>query len=103
MKIISVCIKHLLAACIVLLSAHASADVRLEPGASHYFDSFDPAKTPWDPGQPLNHEEVFKNYQYFEIIVASSGRELTVNRYIRNIRERSERYRLNPDGSLSRE
>ena len=102
MKIMPASIRSLLAA-ILLLAAHASADGPLEPGISHYFDSFDPAQRPWNPGQPLNYEEVFKNYQYFEIVVAPSGRELTVNRYIRNVKESSARYALKADGSLSRD
>lgn len=102
MKIKCASIKSLLAA-VLLLAGHASADGRLEPGVPHYFDSFNATQRPWKPGQPLNYEEVFKNYQYFEIVVAPSGREITVHRYIRGVEQDSERYVLNPDGSLSRD
>ena len=92
----------LAAAFILLLSGQTGAGERLEPGGSYYFDAFDPTQKPWNPGYSLNYEEVFKNYLFFEVVVAPSGREITVNRYIRNNKADSEQYRLNPDGSLSR-
>ncbi|MHB9101541.1 MAG: hypothetical protein ACYC2E_08525 [Sulfuricella sp.] len=47
---------------------------------------------PWYPGQDLNLEEVFKNYVYYEIIFDQYGREITVNRYLQNRKERSDRF-----------
>lgn len=67
-----------------------------------YFEQFDPAQKPWQPGQALNVEEVFKNYQYFEIRFLKQGTEIQVNRYIRNQRESSERYFIQLDGTLER-
>lgn len=78
----------------------ASPAEKYQPGAPYYFESFDPAMKPWDPGQDLNIEEVFKNYVYYEIIFAESGREITVNRYIQNRKESSDRYLVRPDQSL---
>lgn len=90
------------AATLVSPTGQAHADGRLKPGASYYFDTFEPAQKPWNPGHDLNYEEVFKNYLFFEVILAPSGKEITVNRFIQNNKVGSELYLLNPDGSLSR-
>lgn len=94
----------LVCAAIFLLSLpmQANAGTRFQPGATYYFDAFDPNQKPWNPGHDLNYEEVFKNYEYFEIVFFPSGKEFTVNRYIRNRKTDSEPYLLNPDGSISR-
>lgn len=81
------------------VSAAALADM-LTPGMPYYFDSFDPGLHPWKPGQHLNIEEVFKNYQYYEIALDRDGKELTVNQYIRGDKVGSETYLRLPDGSL---
>ncbi len=73
---------------------------KFQPGVPYYFESFDPAMKPWNPGQDLNIEEVFKNYVYYEIIFDQSGREITVNRYLQNRKERSDRFLVRPDRSL---
>lgn len=91
--------KKLIAACLLSFSAIASA-TPFEPGVPYYFESFDPAMKPWNPGQGLNIEEVFKNYLYYEIIFGKSGQEVTVNRYIQNRKEHSDKYLVGPDGSL---
>ena len=84
----------------ILLSFAASAAEKFQPGVPYYFENFDPAMKPWDPGQDLNIEEVFKNYIYYEIIFDKSGREITVNRYLQNRKERSDRFLVRPDRSL---
>lgn len=87
----------------ILLSFVAGAATlaeKFQPGVPYYFESFDPAMKPWDPGQELNFEEVFKNYMYFEIIFDSSGQKITVNRYVQNRKERSDIFLLRPDRSL---
>lgn len=89
------------AAIAILFWAGASAAAgKFEPGVPYYFENFDPAMKPWDPGQDLNIEEVFKNYLYYEIIFDPSGREMTVNRYIQNRKERSDRFLVRPDRSI---
>lgn len=80
-------------------SAASLAD-KFEPGVPYYFDNFDPALRPWNPGQGLNIEEVFKNYLYYEVVFDRSGREVTVNRYIQNRKERSDKYLIGKDGGL---
>lgn len=84
----------------VLLSATAIAGATLKPGETYYFDSFDPTVKPWNPGEGLNIEEVYKNYQYYEVVVDKTGKGITVNRYIQNARDRSDKYLIRPDGSL---
>lgn len=75
----------------------------LAPGARYYFDNFDPVPKPWRPGTPLNIEEVFKNYQYVEIVPDEDGKVITVNRYIQGNRMATSRYRFTPDGGLEKE
>ena len=72
------------------------------PGTSHYYADFEPGKQPWQPGQALNFEEVFKNYQYYEIVIDQEGREVTVNQFIRGDKADSAKYLLLPDGSLQK-
>lgn len=98
---------HILAAIfLIALSQSASAASLAEqftPGMPYYFDAFDPAQQPWQPGQHLNLEEVFKNYQYFEIVFDQDGKVITVNRYLHGNKEKSEKYLVFPDRSLRKE
>lgn len=95
---------HILAALFLFMlpcaaSAAPLAD-RFTPGTPYYFNEFDPGKQPWEPGQHLNIEEVFKNYQYYEIVFDQDGKGITVSRYLRGSKEGSERYLVSPAGSL---
>lgn len=92
--------------CLLALMTTAGAATpadKITPETSHYFDSFDPLQQPWEPGQPLNIEEVFKNYQYFEILLNRDGREMVVNQYIRGSKAGSDKYLILPDGSLQKD
>lgn len=89
-------------ACIALSANAAPAELSFEPDTPHYFEYFDPEQKPWQPGQALNIEEVFKNYQYFEIRFLNNRAEIRVWRYIQNQREGEVRYRVLPDGSLAK-
>lgn len=85
------------------LAADAASFVdKLTPGTSYYYDNFDPGQQTWEPGQYLNFEEVFKNYQYYEIVLDQNGKGITVNQYIRGGKAGSEKYLILPDGSLRR-
>lgn len=85
------------------LSAPVASPVhQLAPGAQYYFDSFDPGLRPWTPGQHLNIEEVFKNYQYYEVVLDRDGAAITVNHYVRGSKAGSEKYRVLPDGALQK-
>lgn len=80
-------------------SAASLAD-KFTRGTPYYFDSFDPGQKPWEPGQCLNLEEVFKNYQYYEIVFDQDGKGITVNRYLHGSKASSEKYLVLPDKSL---
>ncbi|MDD5329313.1 MAG: hypothetical protein PHX38_04860 [Sulfuricella sp.] len=91
------------AICAVLLPLAADAANLLEkfqPETPYYFDSFVSGQKPWESGQSLNIEEVFKNYQYYEIVFDSSGRGITVKHYIQNRLERRDRFSVGADGAL---
>jgi len=98
---------HILAALLLFALPHqasaASLAEKYTPGAPYYFSDFDPEQQPWQPGQHLNIEEVFKNYQYYEIVFDKDGKGITVYRYMRGNRESSEKYLLLPDDSLRKE
>jgi len=97
---------HILAAILLLVLAHdaspGSLADKFTPGTSYYFDHFDPGQRPWEPGQYLNIEEVFKNYQYYEIVFDQDGNGITVYRYLRGSKEGSEKYLVLPDKSLQK-
>lgn len=75
---------------------------KLKLGSKYYFDSFDPEQKPWNPGRDLNIEEVFKNYQYVEIVLDHDGRGITVTHFIQGNKKDTAKYLLMPDGSLLR-
>jgi hypothetical protein len=89
-------------ACIAFFANASPAVLSFELDTPHYFENFDPEQKPWQPGQALNIEEVFKNYQYFEIRFLNQGNVIEVRRYIQNQRDRAERYRILPDGALNK-
>lgn len=80
----------------------ASLADQFTPGMPYYFDRFDPGQQPWEPGPNLNIEEVFKNYQYYEIMFDDGGTEITVNQYVRGVKTGTEKYLKLPDGSLKK-
>ena len=91
--------------CLMVLFHAASATSLADeftPGTPYYFDSFDPGQQPWVPGQYLNIEEVYKNYQYYEIVFDQDGKGITVNLFLRGSKESSERYLVLPNRSLQK-
>ncbi|MFZ2300427.1 MAG: hypothetical protein WAW10_00995 [Gallionella sp.] len=80
----------------------ASLVGKMAPGISYYYEYFDPGQRPWKPGGNLNIEEVFKNYQYYEIVLDDDGKEITVDQYIQGNKAGSEKYLVLPDGSLQK-
>lgn len=85
-----------------LAACAASLADKFTPGAPNYYENFDPEQRPWEPGQNLNIEEVFKNYQYYEIVLGQDGKEITVNQYIQGTKTNSNKYLGLPDGSLQK-
>ena len=75
----------------------------LTPGSKYYFDGFDPKGKPWVVGKPLNIEEVFKNYQYVEIVVDHDGKAITVIQYIQGSKRETVRYQVMPGGALRKD
>ena len=82
-------------------SAASLAD-KMAPEIPYYYEHFDPGQRPWKPGGNMNIEEVFKNYQFYEIVLDEDGKELTVIQYIRGDKASSEKYLVLPDGSLQK-
>lgn len=80
----------------------ASLASKMTPGISYYYEYFDPGQRPWKSGGNLNIEEVFKNYQYYEIVLDDDGKEITVDQYIQGNKAGSEKYLVLPDGSLQK-
>lgn len=94
-----------LAFCLLALSLSAGAarfSDKFEPGMSYYFENFEPAQRPWKPGPHLNVEEVFKNYQYYEIEFDQDGKGFTANQFIKGSKANSEKYLILPDGALQK-
>ncbi len=88
----------------LLASSHAASSAdRFERETPYYYDHFDPGKVPWEPGQALNIEEVFKDYQYYEIVLDRDGKTITVNQYIRGAKSSSDKYLVMPDGALQKQ
>jgi hypothetical protein len=79
-----------------------AGELPFSPDTPHYFEHFDPQQQPWQPGHGLNVEEVFKNYQYYEIRFVKNSREIQVNHYVQGRKEGSERYLVKPDGTLEK-
>ena len=83
-----------------LSAGAASLAERFTPGLPYYYEYFEPGQRPWNPGQDLNIEEVFKNGQYYEIELDQGGKGITVNYYIQGNKASSAKYLVLPDGSL---
>lgn len=98
-------VRIIVALCLFALSFSAGAAslaARFAPGISYFYEHFDPAQRPWKPGQSLNIEEVFKNYQYYEIVFDDNGKGITVDYFIKGNKAGSEKYSILPDGSLQK-
>lgn len=93
--------RRLVTALLCCMAAQAGA-AQPETDVPRYYEQFDPHLVPWQAGQELNFEEVFKNYQYFELRFAPGGDEFEVLRHVRNQAVSRERYRIRKDGSLER-
>ena len=66
----------------------------------YYYDSFNPAQTPWHPPPEKNIEEVFKRYQYVAIVYSDAGRKLAVSRYLKGQLADTTYWTRQADGSL---
>ena len=68
-------------------------------GIVYYFNEFNPSS--WKVENELNYEEVYKNFEFFEVVFNKACDEITVKRYVRGEISSTEKYKLNADGSLS--
>lgn len=99
-------LKH---ACAFIVLLHAEAGVvgaqtalRLEPGVPYYVDEFDASPVPWRPAEERNYEEVFKNHEYYELVLGRDRRTLVVTRYLRDRAPERQEYLLLPSEGLGR-
>ena len=83
------------------VTAASPAD-KFTPGTPYYFENFYPAQQPWEPGEGLNIEEVFKNYQYYEVIFDKDSKSINVNHYSQNRKAESVKYRIMQNGTLQK-
>lgn len=88
----------LLAAPLLFLALFSAPAARA--GEIRYYDTFDPDRVPWEPGEEMNLEEVFKNYRYFSI--ERDDDRLTVTEYLRGKAEPAQQYRIDATGRLQK-
>jgi hypothetical protein len=84
----------------LLLASGALAEERCSPDRPYYFSEFNPAT--WKVENEQNYEEVYKNYEYFEVLFSRTCDEIMVKKYVKGRFSAAERYRLSIDGSLDR-
>lgn len=90
--------KRLLLILAVCLATSVAAQ-SFEPDTPYLFESFNPQQKPWNPGRDMNIEEVFKNFEYFEVIFGRDG-VLKVSTIRQGKRSDVRFYRRLPDGGL---
>lgn len=81
-------------------AADSSAFYKCRPETPYYFDEFSPAS--WSPDKELNYEEVYRNYEYFEVLFDKGCAGIVVKRYVKGQFSSSDRYRVNNDGTLEK-
>lgn len=82
------------------LALQASAE-EFVPDTPYLFETFDPQQKPWTPGRDMNIEEVFKNYEYFEVLFGRDGGLLKVSTIRQGKRSEVRYFRRLPDGGLA--
>lgn len=86
---------------IILAAAdHSIAAEKCRPNASYYFSEFNPAS--WKVENEVNFEEVYKNFEYFEVIFNKSCDEITVKRYKKGKFDSSEKYKVDSNGFIQK-
>jgi len=87
---------------VVSLVACTEEVAQTDPEEPHFYAEFDPAVKPWQPPEEKNYEEVFKNYQYYEIRYTNGGRTFTVKRIVRGATLGTDTYKVAGDGGLQK-
>lgn len=83
-----------------LVTVNSSAAEKCRPKTPYYFSDFNPSA--WKVEDELNYEEVYKNFEYFEVSFNKSCDEITVKRYKKGQLDSSERFKLNTDGTIQK-
>lgn len=91
---------YLLSAFVFLVSNEALCKEKCRPNKSYYFSEFSPASLNLDDEK--NYEEVYKNYEYFEVLFNKSCDEIAVKRYVKGQFGSSDKYKVNADGSINK-
>lgn len=84
----------------ILVTVNASAAEKCRPNTPYYFSEFHPAS--WKVEDELNYEEVYKNFEYFEVSFNNSCDEITVKRYMKGQFDSIEKYKVDSDGSIKK-
>lgn len=90
----------LLAFLVLFFIKDCSAAGNCRPDTPYYFSEFNPAS--WRVENELNYEEVYKNFEYFEVSFNKSCDEITVKRYKKGQLDSSEKFKLNSDGTIQK-
>ena len=85
--------------CSIFLSSLYAGQLPLS-GKPHYYDTFDPALSPWQAPQERNIEEVFKRHEYFAIVYSDDGKQLAVTRHRKGQQDSVSQWQRLDDGSL---
>ena len=81
-----------------LVALNVSAAEKCRPNAPYYFSEFNSSS--WKVENELNYEEVYKNFEYFEVIFNKSCDEITLKRYKKGQFDSSEKYKVDSDGYI---
>lgn len=85
----------------MLLSLNeSSAAGKCRHDIPYYFSEFNPSS--WKVENELNYEEVYKNFEYFEVFFNKSCDEVTVKRYKKGEFDSSEKYKVDSDGTIQK-
>lgn len=83
-----------------LVALNASAAGLCRPNSPYYFSEFNPSS--WKVEDEVNYEEVYKNFEYFEVIFNKNCDDITVKRYKKGQFVSSEKYKVDSDGSIQK-
>ena len=83
-----------------LVTVNVSAAGKCRHDIPYYFSEFNPSS--WKVENELNYEEVYKNFEYFEVFFNKSCDEVTVKRYKKGEFDSSEKYKVDSDGTIQK-
>jgi len=83
-----------------VFSSLLCAEASIWRDAPYYYNTFNPALSPWQPSQEKNVEEVFKRHEYYAIRYSTDGKQLAVSHYLKGQLGGVTKWRRLDDGSL---